>query len=243
MALRELMYDSQSYSISYEILNKNREKTLVFLHGWGSNKEIMKQAFAKNLDEFCLIFLDLPGFGGSSVAKPMKTDDYANIVRLFLNSLHVENFTAVGHSFGGKIGAILNPQGLVLLSSAGILVKKSSKVKTKIRVFKTFKSIVPKSFYRFFASDDVSGMSQVMYETLKNVVDEDFRDIFKKVTSKTLIFWGKEDSATPLSSGVEISRIIKESSFYPLEGDHFFFIKNAKFISDKIIKKDFNGNI
>lgn len=239
MALRELVYDSQSYSISYEILNKNKNKTLVFFHGWGSNKEIMKQAFARNLEDFCLIFLDLPGFGGSSITKPIKTDDYANIVKLFLNSLHVESFTAVGHSFGGKIGAILNPKGLVLLSSAGILVEKSCKVKLKIRFFKIFKNIVPKNMYRFFASDDVSGMSQVMYETLKNVVDEDFSDIFKKVRSKTLIFWGKDDNATPLSSGIEISKIISDSNFYPLEGEHFFFLQNAKFISS-IIEKEYS---
>ncbi len=70
-----------------------------------------------------------------------------------------------------------------------------------------------------------------MYEIFKSVVDENFRPIFKKVTSKTLIFWGKEDIATPLSSGKEISKIIKQSSFYPLYGDHFFFIKNSKFIT------------
>jgi pimeloyl-ACP methyl ester carboxylesterase len=234
MAIRELNFDSQTYSISYEILNQDKSDIIVFLHGWGSNKEIMKQAFGKELKNHRLIFLDLPGFGGSSIDVPIKTDDYAKIVNLFLGSLHVKDYTAVGHSFGGKIGAILNPKNLVLLSSAGILVEKSFKVKMKIKFFKIFKNIVPKSMYSLFASDDVSGMSKTMYEVLKNVVDEDFRPIFKKVTSKTLIFWGKEDSATPLSSGEEISKIIKNSVFYPLEGEHFFFIKNSKFIAKVI---------
>ena len=230
MALRELVYNSQTYSISYEILNQNQDEVIVFLHGWGSNKEIMKQAFASGLDNYKLIFLDLPGFGSSSIEIPIKTDDYAKIVKLFLDSLHVEKFSVVGHSFGGKIGAILNPKNLILLSSAGIIIEKSLKIKMKIKFFKIFKNIVPKSMYRFFSSDDVSGMSQTMYEILKNVVDEDFIPIFKKVTSKTHIFWGKEDSATPLSSGKKISQIIEQSKFYPCEGDHFFFIKNYKFI-------------
>jgi len=230
MALRELKYNSQTYTISYEILNQDISETIVFLHGWGSNKEIMKQAFGKNLDNFRLIFLDLPGFGNSSIQTPITTNDYASIVQQFLNSLHVTSFSVVGHSFGGKVGAILNPKNLILLSSAGILVEKSFKVKIKIRFFKIFKNIVPKSMYSLFASDDVSGMSQTMYEILKSVVDEDFIPVFKKVTSNTLIFWGKDDSATPLSSGKKISQIIKRSKFYPCEGDHFFFIKNSKFI-------------
>ncbi len=234
MALRELKYNSHAYSISYEILNQKQNNAIVFLHGWGSNKEIMKQAFATKLKRFRLIFLDLPGFGSSSIDSPIRTDDYALIVKLFLDSLHVKSFSIIGHSFGGKIGAILNPKNLILLSSAGILVEKSLKVKTKIRFFKIFKNIVPNSMYKFFASDDVSGMSQVMYETLKSVVDEDFSPIFKKVTSKTFIFWGKEDKATPLSSGKKISQIIRNSNFYPLDGDHFFFIKNSKFITEVI---------
>ena len=190
----------------------------------------MKQAFGSEFNDFKLVFLDLPGFGNSSIGSPLNTDDYAKIVKLFLDSLHVDDICIVGHSFGGKVGAILNPKELILLSSAGIVVDKSTKVKMKIKFFKIFKNIVPKSMYRLFTSDDVSGMSQVMYETFKNVVDEDFVSIFSKVTSKTLIFWGKEDSATPLSSGEKISQIINNSSFYPCDGDHFFFIKNSKFI-------------
>jgi len=234
MAIRKLIYNSQTYSISYEILNQDRSEVMVFLHGWGSNKDIMKQAFGGELKRFRLIFLDLPGFGSSSIQIPITTDDYAAIVKQFLNSLHVEDYSAIAHSFGGKIGAILNPKNLILLSSAGILVEKSLKVKLKIRLFKIFKNIVPKVMYKIFASDDVSGMSQIMYEVLKSVVDEDFKPVFEKVTSKTLIFWGKKDSATPLKSGEKIAQIIKKSSFYPLDGDHFFFIKNSNFIAKVI---------
>ncbi len=232
MALRELIYNSLTYSISYEILNQNKSDTILFLHGWGSNKEIMKQAFGNELKEFRLIFLDLPGFGGSSITKPIRTDDYAKIVKLFLSSLNIEDFSVVGHSFGGKIASILNPKNLILLSSAGIVTEKPLKVKIKIKLFKFFKNIFPKSkMYKFFASSDVDGMSQIMYEVLKTVVDEDFESIFKKVTSKTFIFWGEKDTATPLSGGKKISKLIKNSSFYPLEGDHFFFLSNSKFIT------------
>lgn len=43
-------------------------------------------------------------------------------------------------------------------------------------------------------------MSQTMYEILK-CVNEDFTSTFAVSSSKTYIFWGENDSATPLLSG------------------------------------------
>ncbi|MBQ9876479.1 MAG: hypothetical protein IJM31_05280, partial [Campylobacter sp.] len=93
-------------------------------------------------------------------------------------------------------------------------------------------------FYKFFATSDVKGMSKVMYEILKLVVNEDFTEHFKSVSStKTLIFWGKDDTATHFESGEKIHSLIKNSKFYPLDGDHFFFIKNGEFIAKTIEKE------
>jgi pimeloyl-ACP methyl ester carboxylesterase len=77
-------------------------------------------------------------------------------------------------------------------------------------------------------------MNLAMYETFKNVVDEYFEDNFKKYSGKALLFWGKEDSATPLWSGEKISKLIQNSKFYPLDGDHFFFVNNSNFIAQTI---------
>ncbi len=137
------------------------------------------------------------------------------------------------------MAALLNPTSLILLSSAGIVVPKPFKIKAKILLFKTFKSFVPKHFYRFFASKDVEGMSQTMYETFKNVVDEDFSDIFFTCKAKTTIFWGIQDRATPLLSGESIHRLMAQSTFYPLEGDHFFFMQQNKTIEKILLESGF----
>ncbi|MBK1973991.1 alpha/beta hydrolase, partial [Campylobacter sp. TTU-622] len=52
--------------------------------------------------------------------------------------------------------------------------------------------------------------------------------------AKSLIFWGIDDKDTPLKSGELIHSFIKNSEFYPLNGDHFFFLKHADFIAQKI---------
>lgn len=227
MAVREILYKDISYKISYDMCNQNAKEWMIFLHGWGSNKEIMKASFKNLFSDFKHLYIDLPGFGNSSISKAINTQEYADIIELFLQSLHVEKNYIFGHSFGGKVATLLNPNVLVLLSSAGILVEKDLSVKVKIRFFKLFKHILPKSMFKFFASKDVSGMSQTMYEILKKVVNEDFSDIFAKREAKTYIYWGEKDSATPLVCAKKIQSLIKGSYLKVFDGDHFFFTKYA----------------
>lgn len=236
MASREITYQNVKYNISYEVLN-NAAKAgdIVFLHGWGAKKELMKKAFAPFLKDHRLIFVDLPGFGGSSVSKALFTKDYAGIVRAFLADISTELFCVVGHSFGGKVASLLAPKHLVLLSSAGIKRPKSLSVRAKIRVFKLFKALGFGRFYGLFASKDAQGMSAIMYETFKNVVDEDFSEVFSSCESLALVFWGREDEATPLSSGEKLASLLPKCvEFRAFGGDHFFFLHHAAEICESI---------
>jgi pimeloyl-ACP methyl ester carboxylesterase len=79
-------------------------------------------------------------------------------------------------------------------------------------------------------------LSEYMYQTFKNVVNEDFSDEFSKYDGKALICWGKEDTATPLSAGKKIHSLIKDSTFAVYAGDHYFFMQNAEDIAQKIEK-------
>ena len=87
---------------------------------------------------------------------------------------------------------------------------------------------------KVFRSKDVDKMSEHMYATFKNVVDENFINNFESYQKNGMIFWGKDDSATTLPSGKKINSLIKNSSFFSYEGDHYFFLKHAQNISQKI---------
>ena len=228
MALKDIEYKGRDYSVSYEIHNKHQNKTIIFLHGWGSNKDAMRGAFAKELSDFKLLFIDMPGFGNSSIDMPLYTKEYAKIIEIFLRALHVQSDIVFGHSFGGKVATLLFPNTLVLLSSAGILNKKSLKTRVKIKLFKLLKSLSPRLMYKIFATKDVEGMSQTMYETLKRVVDEDFSDIFANFKGRALIYWGRDDDAVPLSNAYKIGSLISNSIVRVYEGGHFFFLNSAK---------------
>ena len=237
MASKEITYKDQPFQLAYELVNPAQKDVLLVLHGWGSNKEIMKQAFGKLFPDYKHIYLDMPGFGKSSNEMILTTEDYAHIVQLFLDELKVKVKIAMGHSFGGKVSTLLNTKCLVLLSSAGIVTEKPWSIKIKIATFKLLKPLGFAKIRQLFVAPDAQGMSHEMYETFKNVVDEDFEDSFSKSKSKALCFWGKEDTATPLYTGEKIAGLISHSEFYPLDGDHFFFLKHANFIAETITDK------
>jgi len=240
MAVKEINYKENVFKLSYEIINPSATESVLVLHGWGSNKEIMKQAFGKELKEYKHIYLDMPGFGASTNEMILTTKNYAEIIQKFLDTLAVEPKIIMGHSFGGKVSTLLNPTTLVLLSSAGVVTKKPWSIKIKIATFKFLKPLGMKKIRELFVAPDAQGMSHEMYETFKNVVDEDFEDEFAKSKSRALCFWGIDDTATPLYTGEKIAGLIEDSKFYSLEGDHFFFLKHAKFIADEI-REDIKG--
>ena len=234
MASKEVNYKNHSFQLSYALVNPTQEKVLLVLHGWGSNKEIMKQAFGKTLPQYKHIDLDMPGFGKSNNDIVLTTEDYGHIVQLFLEALGITPTIAMGHSFGGKVSTLLHTPCLVLLSSAGVVTEKPWSIKLKIATVKFLKPLGMTFIRDMFKSKDVENMSHEMYETFKNVVDEDFEDSFAKSKSKALCFWGKDDTATPLYTGEKIAGLIANSQFYPLDGDHFFFLQHKYFIAQTI---------
>ena len=234
MATKSLTVDNKTFEISYEIVNPTCEKEIIFLHGWGSNKDIMKNVFSKYLTNFKHIYIDLPGFGKSKNDYVLTTNDYVKITDEFLKLLNSSKDIIAGHSYGGKVATLLNPKNLVLLSSAGILEKKPFDVKLKIFFAKVFNSLGLRNITKSFRSKDVNTMSENMYSTFKNVVNEDFSSHFSAFSNNALIFWGDKDSATSLDSGKKISTLIKKSTFISYDGDHYFFAHNAKDISERI---------
>jgi len=231
LALREIWYKNSSFLISYE--RRGRGEPIILLHGWGSSKEVMLQAF-KDCKEFELIAIDMPGFGKSPNNMVLNTRDYAAIVEIFLKELNIPKNIIVGHSFGGKVATLLEPKLLVLLSSAGIPEPKSFIVRAKIALYKALKPFGVAKLRQFFVASDAKGMSDVMYATFKNVVDEDFSSVFASFKNFALIFWGEEDRATSLKSGQKIATLIKRSKFYPLPGGHYFFLDHSREICQKI---------
>lgn len=235
MAVKSLQYAQRTFQISYEIVNPAAKYTVVFLHGWGSNKALMKQAFGQTLGTFRHVYVDLPGFGNSTAPVALQSEDYANIMELFLAQINAnDKAMIVGHSFGGKVALLLRPDLLVLLSSAGIIWPKPLKVRAKILLFKLLKSAGLSQLRSRFVAEDAKTLNKVMYETFKRVVDEDFTEQFRAFEGRALLCWGRDDTATPLKSAERIHSLIDNSRLVVLEGDHYFFMQQAQRVAAEI---------
>jgi pimeloyl-ACP methyl ester carboxylesterase len=234
MAIKSIQYHQHTLDISYEIINPEAKIDLIILHGWGSNKSLMKKSFSPYMDSFRHIYIDLPGFGGSTCNVALETKDYARIVELLMIHINASKDIILGHSFGGKIALLLEPKVLVLVASAGIYIPKSLKVKAKIALYKTLKIFGFAKLRSLFVADDAKSLSEPMYQTFKNVVDEDFSDDFAVYNGKALLCWGESDTATPLSSAKKINELINDSILKVYDGDHYFFMTHAKEVSREI---------
>lgn len=244
MALKELNYKESKIRIAYTLLNNNANDTIVFLHGWGSNKELMQTAFGAHFKDFNHIYIDLPGFGKSSTDIVLNTYDYAKIIESFLQILgifetHLDSnntqnldskknknrLIIAGHSFGGKIALLLKHE-IILLSSAGILLPKSLKVKAKIFLAKILKCLHIKA--SALRAADAAGLNQTMYEIFKVVVNEDFSREYSEFKLKASVFWGQSDKATPLKCYEKILSLMPQARGFILEGDHYFFLSQGE---------------
>ncbi len=234
MASKTIRYGEHDFVISYEMRNLQGAHDIVFLHGWGSNKALMADAFGACLSTFRHIYIDLPGFGNSPCDTVLRTHDYAVIIENFLIDLGVTRYAIAGHSFGGKVATLLKPEHLILIATSGIVVAKPVGIRLKIVLYKLLKKCGLGFLRSVFASDDGKNLSDAMYETFKNVVDEDFREEFAACQSKTMLLWGIEDSATPIASAHEIHHLINGSQLFECSGDHYFFLKERALTCNKI---------
>lgn len=240
MAIKQVRYNQNIFDISYEIINPKEKVDLIILHGWGSDKNLMKQSFSSYMKGFRHIYIDLPGFGNSTCSNALNTADVARIVELLMIYINASKDIVLGHSFGGKVALLLEPKVLVLLGSAGIYIPKSLKVRSKIALFKVLKIFGFTALRSLFVADDAKALSEPMYETFKTVVNEDFTYEFSHFTSKALLCWGKDDTATPLSSAKKINKLIEDSSLKVYDGDHYFFMKHAQEVSAEVEKTFLN---
>jgi pimeloyl-ACP methyl ester carboxylesterase len=244
LAIREISIDNKKFKIAYDLINIDKKQNIIFLHGWGSNKEIMK-IFKDSFKEFKHIYIDMPGFGKSSNNYVLTTQEYAKIINQFLKELNINKDIIIGHSFGGKVATLLKPDLLVLLASAGIIEEKPLSVKIKIKIYKFLKMIRLSKFRKYFISKDVNNMNENMYMTFKNVVDEDFSSTFKNYKGDVLIFGAKEDRAVSPQSIKKQGELLKKETIM-LDGGHYFFFnspnkikakENRKIIEEKILKR------
>lgn len=221
----------------YETLGKGR--VVLLLHGWGDSGAGLRNLQVVLAKKYKVITLDLPGFGGSQApGSAWGLDEYARFAAGFLAKIDAGKLLAVvGHSNGGAVAVrglargVLAADKLVLLASAGIRGEYKGRVKALRLVAKAGKALtapLPKSIkerlrrkvYTTVGSDML--VAEHLQETFKKIVEDDVRADAARLKFPTLLVYGDQDEATPLSYANILHKAIKGSRLEVLPGAGHF---------------------
>lgn len=227
---------------------------LLCLHGWGASHESFNELReALKNDPVRVIAPDLPGFGESDEpGSAWSVDDYVDFVEALVKE-QSNDVMLLGHSFGGRIAIKLAARDhqqmkhLYLCASAGLRQKRYWKREVGHTVSKIGKSILKipglnlmegvskKVLYKLLRAHDYEQASPLMKETMIKVINEDLEPYLEKIEVPTDLFWGTDDSMTPVSDGILMNKKIVHSKLHTFKNvRHRVHRDKAESIADVI---------
>ena len=227
---------------------------VLLLHGWNSSYTVYNGIINLLKSRYRVVALNFPGCDGSdTMESPWTLDDYCTFVLKFMAALDIKDPIMFGHSHGGRVTlkmaaeGMVNPPKIVLLDSAGLIPKKSLKQKFRAKSFKVIKWFLTLPVIRnfseglldkaraYYGSADYNAAPEVLRKTLVSLVNTDLRDIIGNITAPTLLIWGENDTATPLSDAKIIESKIKDSGLCVIKGTGHYSFCERPFEAQAII--------
>lgn len=201
---------------------------ILVLHGWTYSTDLWKP-FIKSLKDngFDATLLKIPGL----TEKLEEVWNIDNYVKWLNQKIDNDKVILIGHSNGGRLAlayALKYPQKvkhLILINSAGIYHNDLS-IRLKRSVFKIVAKIgrkitqsetLRKALYKLSRESDYENASPLIKKTMINLITYDMRDSLAKIKVPTLIIWGKNDKATPLSDAKLMHQLIPNSKMHIIE--------------------------
>lgn len=218
---------------------------LVVMHGWGCNADIMRSITATAAATHRTYTIDFPGFGQSTEPPEVwGVEQYTRYIEKFIDGLGHERVSLLGHSFGGRVGILYssrhdNVDKLILVDAAGIKPRRSLKYYMKVYGFKTGKFLantflpadraakLTDKWRGKSGSSDYNNATPRMRAILSRCVNEDLKAVMPRIKASTLMIWGENDTATPLSDAKYMEKHIAGSGLVSFPGcGHFSFLDN-----------------
>jgi pimeloyl-ACP methyl ester carboxylesterase len=214
---------------------------VVVLHGWGARIEAVHPIVEALRGRHTVLAPDLPGFGETGLPPaPWGVADYCRWTLAFLDTMGIERTSLVGHSLGGRIGIYLashHPERIdrmILVDSAGIRPRRGLTYYRKVALAKAGKHAARhlgapgRSLHRRAlarsASPDYRDAGPLR-PTFVRIVSEDLQPLLTRITAPTLLIWGGQDTATPVSDGRLMERLIPDAGLVVFESaGHYSYL-------------------
>jgi len=234
-------------------------RSVVLLHGWGTNMNTFAP-IAKELEKnFNVHNLDFPGFGDSSPPESVwGVEEYTDFLERFVNEKQIKNPIIIAHSFGGRVSLLYSSRNhvnkLIIIDGAGIKPKRPLKYYIKVYSYKLTKKLLPLFIGKENAekrvelkrkksgSSDYNNASGIMRDILVKVVNEDLKHVLPNIEAPTLLIWGENDTATPVRDAKIMEKNIPDCGLVILKNaGHFSFLDKpyeVNTIIDSFLEKD-----
>lgn len=217
---------------------------VILMHGWGCNCTTLASVEKTAAENHKVYNVDFPGFGQSQEPTEVwGVEEYTQVIEELARIEQIDRPTLLGHSFGGRVGIVYASRNevskLILVDAAGVKPRRSLKYYIKVYSYKAMKRLMPIIFgkegakrrmdaYRAkVGSSDYNGASEMMRRILSKVVNEDLKHLMPKIKAPTLLIWGENDTATPLSDAKTMERLIPEVGLVSFPGcGHYSFLDN-----------------
>lgn len=199
-------------------------KKIIILHGWTKTLDKWQGLIDALKEKGVLVdFPKIPGLTGK-LEKVWELADYVKWLKIIIDK-EKDKVILTGHSNGGRIAlAFVNKypekvEKLILVDSAGIYHNELPH-RIKIFVFNTIAKIGKKItssrilediLYKLAREGDYRKSNQIMKQTMINLLKSDKNLNISRVSTPTLIIWGANDKITPLSDGLLMNKLIKNS--------------------------------
>ncbi len=222
---------------------------VLLLHGWGCDTTFFAP-IAKSLSETMQVtVVDFPGHGKSSrPPQPWGVPDYGEMVREFMDALHLSPCYMIGHSFGGRIGLYLGShwpryiKRMIITGGAGLkkpqteeqkkrakqyqFMKKGAALLKDMRIFGSLPDKMADALRKRYGSKDYNALDDEMRKTFVKIISQDLQPLLPVVSVPTLLVWGDQDTETPLWMGQTMAKEIPDAGLAILEGgSHFAYLE------------------
>ena len=219
-------------------------RPLILMHGWGCNMDTVASIERVAAETHTVYNIDFPGFGASEEpADVWGVEQYTALIEEFARKTGIDRPVLVGHSFGGRVGILMASRTpvdkLILVDAAGVKPRRSMSYYFKVYSFKAMKSLCRLALPRRKAdaviekwrsrksSADYASASPRMRAILSKVVNEDLCHVMPQITAPTLLVWGENDTATPVSDARRMERLIPGAGLVSFAGcGHYSFLDN-----------------
>lgn len=252
------------HDVSYSFNGANARKdglTLVLVHGAGGQKQdwpatwrsashkmqgigLTARSEGRQLENYPIYAIDLPGHGRSAGKSQTDVDAYANTVASFLEALDLTRVVLIGHSMGAAIALTLavgpNPwlAGIVLIGGSSRMVVSDAILDGLQNDFEpTVDNIVRYSWHKdtsaFFKRENrqrlLEAGSDVVYNDFLACSRFDQSERLSTIGIPVLIIAADQDRMVPLDKSRKMAEALPSGTFAELHNcGHFMHVEQPR---------------